>query len=99
MEICTYGDPVDASGSPATFGAAFAFATSSCSATTTTIATTSDIVVLPTFSAGEAMVSLLLLVLVLLQVGAFAVGALEKIKTRRTYEGRGSSEGKEVYEQ
>jgi hypothetical protein len=81
MQECTYGDPVDFSGAPAASLAPFAFATSTCTMASTTIATTSDIVIVPTMTAGEVMISLLLFLLI---VGLVAVGILKALSPIRT---------------
>ena len=92
MENCTYGDALDASGTPAVLGEAFAFATSSCSVATTTIATTTDIVVLPVFTAGEVMIGFLLFLQIVIFVAVGVFAALAPIKTGRSVLGYGGGD-------
>lgn len=52
---------------------------------TTTIASSSDLVVFGSFSAGEIMISLLLLVLIVLKIGQFLAQGLRQIRTGKTF--------------
>jgi len=51
------------------------------------IATTTDIVILPTYTAGEVLISFFLFVLILLQLLQMLLRALDRVKTKRKYLG------------
>jgi len=52
---------------------------------TTTISTSSDITIYGSFSAGEIMISLLLLLIILLKLLEFMAKALSNFKTKKTF--------------
>lgn len=65
-------------------------ASSTCSISTTTpptIATTSDIVILPTITAGEVLISFLLFCLIVVVLTKYMISALNRVKTRKQYLG------------
>jgi len=47
-------------------------------------------------TAGEVMISFLLLVLVMLEIGRGAIGALDRVKVSRRFLGNNSPHGKEI---
>lgn len=57
MLNCSYSNAVDFSGAPAASSTPFAFASSTCAEASTTMATTSDVVILPTMTAGDILVA------------------------------------------
>lgn len=62
MENCSYTNPVDYTGAPvASSTKAWAFASSTCTTASSTIATSTDIVILPTMSAGDILIATFLL--------------------------------------
>ena len=81
MYECGFTNPVDASGTPPLLGEPFAFASSTCRAATSTIATTSDVVVLPTMSAGDILIATMLFLVLAWLVVASIVAALGPVKT------------------
>lgn len=60
--------------------------------TTQGVATTSDIAIVPSFSAGEVLISFLLFIMIVLQLFTMMIGALSKIRTKRTYLGYGGGD-------
>lgn len=60
-------------------------ASSTCTLATSTaaIATTSDIVLVPTLTAGEVLVALFLFVLILIALGKGVLAALDRIVTKK----------------
>jgi len=97
MQECIYGNPVDFSGAPAASSTPFAFATSTCKMASTTIATTSDIVIVPTMTAGEVLISLLLLLLIVGFIAGAIIKALSPIRTgRKITQFSAADEGKET---
>jgi hypothetical protein len=62
-------------------------ASSSTNLASTSIATSTDIVILPQFSAGEVLISFLLFVLVLLELLKMTLSALDRVKTKKKYLG------------
>lgn len=62
-------------------------ASSTCGVSTTSpanIATTSDIVILPTMSAGEVLIAFFLFVLILILIARSIVSALNRVETKKT---------------
>lgn len=62
-------------------------ASSSCAISTSTpplIATSSDIVIVPTFTAGEVLICFFLFALILILLGRGVLAALDRIKTKKT---------------
>jgi ABC-type arginine/histidine transport system permease subunit len=51
------------------------------------IATTTDIVILPTYTAGEVLISLFLFCLILIQLLQMLLSALDRVQTKRKYLG------------
>ncbi len=98
MLNCTYGNPVDASGAAISSStSAFAFASSTCEeAVLSPLSTSTDIRIGASMDAGEILISFLLLVLILIQVGRMVVGAADRVKTSRKYLGNNSPYGKEI---
>ena len=82
MEECNYFYTAgDASTSPQ-------IASSTCAISTSTpplIATSTDIVILPTMTAGEVLIAFFLFVIVLLHLFSLVIGGLERIKTKKKY--------------
>ena len=60
-----------------------ASSTTLLSTTTQPIATTSDIVILPTMTAGEVLIAFFLFVLVLLSLARMLFSALDRVRTKR----------------
>lgn len=76
-------------------------ASSSCAISTTTpatIATTSDVAISPTLSAGDILISTLLVILIVIQICELIVAALSPIKVQRRFLGNNSRDGKEITE-
>lgn len=48
-----------------------------------TIATTSDIVILPTMTAGEVLIAFFLFVLILIALARSVIAALDRVRTKR----------------
>lgn len=62
-------------------------ASSSTHLASTSIATSSDIVILTQFSAGEVLIAFLLFIQVLLQLLTMTLRALDRVKTKKSYLG------------
>lgn len=69
-------------------------ASSTCALSTSTpsIATTSDIVTVPSMTAGEILIAFLLLALILVQMTGYLVAALDRIRTKKQVLGYGGGD-------
>jgi len=65
-----------------------------CSYSTTTpaIATSTDIAILPTMTAGEVLIAFFLFALILISLGSSLIGALDRVKTRKKVLGYGGGD-------
>lgn len=94
---CNFSDPITYNGTPPTSKQdAWQYASTTCNYTgvffshevyapTTTISSSTDIVAVGSFSAGEMMISVLLFVLILLQLGQYLAQALRRVRTGKKF--------------
>lgn len=79
MTNCSYSNPVTASGAIATSTENFQFASSTCITVTDVVSTTTDITITSNISAGEIVLSLVLLSIFILLLTVTIADALSTI--------------------